>query len=557
MARTRLACLLAAVGLGASALAPAVASPAPPRLGPLDPVRAVHDATLALAAGPTDAGLAAWRSALVGAAAAASPDGPREWVHMHDAGDVDGDRRNDLVVVRDDTTLVRSGRDGRVLLRREQSSLLPVTGAGAVRLVALDVDFDEDGDGYAVALRIAGLDRRGTALWEEEVRGTVEGHGAGPAYAGRFDGFPAMLYSGRLDAAGRPALMLGTLTGAHGPVGSASRLDLSLLSVADGSRTALPPVHGAGTGVPWAFPYEAGDGACHTATAPVGTLTSVGLVCAGERRWSTLVDLDDPYVQPAGDFDGDRAPDLMVSTFTFDDEEAGSAQRGTRVLAHADGSALGRADIDGLTPIGGDVSGDGEPDFIELGFEDMGFQVRGVTLAAEELWRRTVGLRGSGYLEGHVGLDVTGDGLGDAFLRAEPDKGTPVALVVDARGGRTTTVPGADALLAPGLRARGADLAVLEPVRGRLHARVVSGDRGRRLLDARVPGPAGTPAAGGAAAVDVDGDRRRDLVVTARSGDRRVTTALSSTGRVLWQQSEKAPAAGPGDSGLVVVGGAG
>jgi hypothetical protein len=557
MARTRLVGLLVAAALGAAGLVPASAAPAIPRLGPLDPVRALHDATLALAAGPHDDRVAAWRRALLTSAAAspAPADGPREWAAVYDAGDVDGDRRNDLVVMRTDGTAVRSGRDGRVLLRRAHSSLLPVTGAGAVRLVALDVEFTDDDDGYAVELRVSGLDRTGTALWEHAVRGTIEGYGIGPAYAGRFDRFPAMLYDGRLGPDGRPALMLGTLTGAHGSLGAATRLDLSLLSVVDGSSSPLPAVHGLGAGTPWAFPYETAAGSCHTATAPVGALTVASLVCDGASRWSGVVDLTDPYVVPAGDFDGDRTSDLMLSTFSFDDEEPGSAALGTRILAYDDGDELAAADVDGLVPIGGDVSRDGQPDFLELSFEDVGFGIRGVTLAGEQLWKRAVELRGSGYLEGHVGLDVTGDGLGDAFLRAEPEKGTPVALVVDARDGRTMTVPGVDALLAPGLRARGADLAVLEPARGRLRARVLSGDRARTLLDTRLPGPAATPAAGGVGAADLDGDGRRDLVVAARTSDRRITTALSATGRVLWQQSEKASPVGPGGPVVIVVGG--
>lgn len=550
MARTRLVCLLVTGALGAAGLVPAAAAPSTPRLGTLDPARAVHDATLALADGPSAERMAAWRGALLPASSSSSPaEGPREWLWAYDAGDVDGDRRSDVVVMREDTSVVRSGRDGRVLLQRDEASLLPVTGAGKVRLVALEVDFRESGSGYAAELRLSGLGKDGTALWEHTVGGAVSSYGFGPASAGRFDTFPAMLYDGSRTADGRPALMLGTLTGAHGPVGAASRLDLQLLSVADGSTSPLPPVHGAGAGTPWAFP----TGACHTTTAPVGPLTSVGLVCDGASRWSSLVDLSDPYVVPAGDFDGDRTSDLMLSTFSFDDEGEGSPGLGSRVLAYDDGEQLGAVDVDGLTPIGGDVSGDGQPDFLEMSFEDSGFGIRGVTLAGDQLWKRTVELRGSGYLEGHIGLDVTGDGLGDAFLRAEPEKGTPLALVVDARGGRAVQVPGVDALVSPGLRARGADLAVLEPVGGRLRARVLSGDRARTLLDARLPGPAGTPAAGrGAATADLDGDGRRDLVVVTRTGDQRITTGLSSTGLVLWQQSEKAPRGG-GDGPVVVV----
>ena len=560
MARTRLAALLVVLGLGAAGVPAAAAPPpAPSELTSLDPVRGLHAAALDLLAAPSASRAQAWRVALLRSAAgeeAATPaEGPREWTAVHDAGDVDGDRRSDVVVMREESTVVRSGRDGRVLLQREGSSLIPVAGAGAVRLVALDVEFSGGDSGYAVELTLSGLDRTGRPLWEHVASGSVEGYGIGPAYAGRADQFPAMLYAGQRDAAGAPALLLGALTGAHGPVGAATSLELTLLSVADGSTSPLPGVQGVGTGTPWAFPFPAGRAAqsCYATTAPVATVTRAALQCDSGVRWTALTRLNDPYVGAGGDFDGDRATDLVLSTFGFEPPGPGEPGRGTQVLAYDDGSALASSPLDGLSPIGGDASGDGQPDFLAFSFEDLGFGIRGVTLAGEQLWKRSLQLRGSGSIEGYLGLDVTGDGLADALLRAAPEKGTPVGLVVDGRDGRTLTVPGADALLAPGLRARGADLAVLEPGDRRLQVRVVSGDHGRRLLDTRVPMPRGTPATGGAGTADVDGDRRRDLVLTSRAGDRRLTTAVSATGRVLWQHAEKAPpreAQGP----VVVVG---
>ena len=566
MSKTRLACLLVALGVGAAGLTPAAAvapdtpAPAAPQVTDLQPSRALHAAALALLRTPDAARAAAWRSALLRSVEPGEPEDEsssrRDWSLLYDAGDVDGDRRSDLIVMRDGITLVRSGHDGRVLLRRSGSSLLPVPGAGAVRLVALDVDFQESDTGFKVTVRLQGLDRTGRAQWQHELSGRLSYVGAGPAYAVRFENLPMLLMEGQRDAAGRPAMLLGSISGAYGPEGAVSQLDLGLLGAADGSRTALPAVHGVGAGLPWAFAVAPKNGAapCYATTAPTGPASRVTLVCDRAARWTRPAALLDPFVDEAGDFDGDGTWDLLVSTFGFEPAESEEPGRGTRVLAFNDGRELGASSLEQLCALLVDVNGDRQPDFMEVGFAEEGFFLRGVTLAGKQLWRRTIELRGSGSLEGHLGLDVDGDGVGDAFLRAEPRKGSPLAISINGRNGRPLVVPGVDALLSPGLRPRGADLVALEPVRGRLHASVLSGDRGRKLLSVRVPGPTGKVLHGAVAAVDVTRDGRRDLVLVSRIGDRRLTTAFSSRGSVLWQVSEQAAAPMSGSDAVVVVG---
>lgn len=553
--------VVAFAGLAPAGAAPTAAtastSPAPAEL---HAGRALHAAALELTRAPSPGGAAAWARAYARVAAdddetasssASSGEAGREWSFTSSAGDVDGDRREDVIVMRDREVLVRSGKDGRVLLRRPGGGLSPVEGAGAVRLLALDVAFREESDGFALRVVFSGLDARGRTRWTHALEGAVAAQGADPVYASRFSSMPAMLLPDQTAPGGGPALLLGSLTGALSPAGGATRMDLELLSLTDGARTAASPLVGAGPGVPWGFPTEEPD--CYVTTEPASALTLVSLRCNGTRSWARPVRLADPYAAPAGDFDGDGQADLMVSTFGFERPSSTEVLRGTRVLAYDDGTELASAPADDLAPLGADVSGDKQPDFLQIAFEDAGFAVEGVTLGGEVLYRRTVQLRGSGSLEARVGLDVTGDGIGDAFLRAAPDKGRALAVVVDGRDGRTRTARDVETLLAPGLRKRGADLLSLRAAGGALHAQVLAGDSARRLLSARISGPKGPVAPGSAAAADLDGDGRRDLVVVSRSGGTRLTTGISATGRQLWQHREKAGASGSDD--VVVVAG--
>lgn len=556
MSTARLTCLVAAAAVAAAGLVPAAAAPAvPPAPGfvDLDPARALRSATHELLTEPSEQ---AWRATMLAGVGAVqssqeSPTGsaepPREFAAAYSAGDVDGDRREDVVVLREDGTVVRSGRDGRALLRRKGGFLLPVQGAGAVRLVALESDFAEQSRGFEVTVRYTGLDGRGRAVWTHEATGSLTADGAGPAFVVTYQRLPLLLGEHQ-DAAGRPALLLGGATGMSGDAAGAAEMSLEALSLQDGSVAALPPLHGVG-GLPWASPLdpELVPG-CYAATEPVGPTTTVSLRCAdGAPRWVRPVPLEDAFAGDAGRFDGDDQGDVLVSTFGFEPTQAQDVLRGTRVLSGADGSQLGASTHEALVPLRGDVNGDGEPDFLELVFDDEGFVIQGVTLSGTVLYRRSIALRGAGFLEGFLGLDVTGDGIGDAFLRAEPDRGTPVAVVLDGRSGRPLSVPGVDALVAPGLRPRGADLLVLDAVGRRPTATVRSGDRGRPLMAAPLPVRSGPVAAGGTAVTgQLDGDRRRDLVVVGRVGSTRLTTAYSATGRVLWHIAEKAPGAGEG-----------
>lgn len=558
MRGTRLHCLVAAVGLGLTGLVPAAAAPAPPvpRVADLEPSRALHAAALDLVRAPDVESAAAWRTAALRAAtdsdeASPTSSGPREWSFVSDAGDLDGDRRIDVLVQREQETLVRSGRDGRVLLRRAAGALLPVAGAGDVRLLAIDVEFQPQETGLELTVLLAGLDRGGRAIWEHQLSGSGHAVGEGPAYAARYDQLPVLMDPDHSDGSEAPMLLLGSLSGVATTTGLTSQLQLEALSLTDGSVSALPALHGQGNSAPWAFSFGAPD--CLVTSEPVAVATRVSLQCGGTPTWTRPVPLMDPYVAPAGHFDADELADLMVTTYGFEQPQPDEVLRGTRILSYADGAELGSSTLDGLVPLGGDVSGDDQPDFITLAFEDMGFALQGTTLAGEVLYRRTIELRGSGMLEGLLGLDITGDGIGDGYLRATPERGTPVTVVVDGRQGRTLRVPGSGDLLAPGLRATGADLVSATAVRRRLRIEVRSGDRGRMLLSAPVPGPAGAVAPGSAGAVDVDGDGRRDLVVVSRRDSTRLTTALSSRGRLLWQQSDKASPTGPSE-GVIIAG---
>lgn len=557
----RRALLLAPVLLALPAL-PATAAdarPAPALSG------APGSALAGVVAAPSPASLARLRDALVRSAAgrpglslrvaegtAAPAESAPERAYLGDLGDVDGDGRRDVVEERERTTVVRSGRTGAVLLRRTDESLLPApAGAGAVRLVSLRFAYTETADGYATTVRLQGLDRAGRTRWTSTSTGSVRQAGVEDAGVVLLDGVLAQL-APTTDASGRPALLLGALSGTASAAGAATRLQLQTLSLADGRLTARETLSGAGTGFPVAVPADELGRGCVLGVQPLAAASLVQLSCGGSSPvWQQPVDLVAPYPALAGDFDGDRRPDVSLTTFGFEDPQPGETGRGTQVLAGTDGSALARGPLDGLVPMGVDVSGDRQPDFLRPVFAS-GLGLQGVTLAGRRLYQRTVDLEGSGSISLSLGPDVTGDGTADGFLLAAPQQGTGLAVVVDGRRGQRTVVPGGDGLLLPGLRGRGGDVLVQDVAAGHARLAVHAGDDGRRLARVTVPGPAGTVAHGSALAVDADGDGRRDLVTATRTGDRRLTTATTPAGRVLWQQSVRAPALRPEAGGVVL-----
>lgn len=547
MIRTRLTALVMALGLATAGLSSAAAAPGQRPADRLDPQRAVHAAVTGLLSAPDQERLADLRLALTQEpateAAVATAAGPREWAAVSAAGDVDGDRRADVIVERTGGTAVRSGRDGRLLLKRADGFLLPVPAAGAVRLLSVQHSVTETARAFRLDVRLEGLDRTGRAVWTHTYGGTVEVLGVGPAFVARLDGVPAMLYDGLLDPDGRSALLIGALSATQTSAGTTSAVEPTLLDLADGSTSPLPTVRAVGRGVAWAFPVHAQDQgrSCYATSAPVGPVTRLSLVCDGTASWSSTVRLRDPFVDDGGDFDGDGLSDLVAGTYGYQQPRPREVFRGTQVLSFADGSALGRSAIDALQPLRVDIDGDARPDFLELSFEPE-LAVRALGLTGEQIWRRVVAVKGEVHDFGLLlGLDITGDGVGDGLVVAGAEKAPSTSVVVDGRNGRTFAVQGVTGLLLPGLRAGGADLAVLEQQAGRARATVLSGDRGRRLLTVTVPGPTGTVSAGGAGAVDVDRDGRRDLVVASRTDDHQVTTAFSAGGQVLWQSREKAP----------------
>lgn len=550
MSRTRPTALLALAVVVATCIGPAAADRTVSDRAVLPPALALQAAAQQLLERPDAAARHAWRANLLSAVAAeesassstsGTSTGPRDYARVTGAGDLDGDGRDDLLVAHDTGTTVRSGTDGRVLLRRDRGTLSPVRGAGDVRLLAVEVEYVEVDRGFAIDVHLEGLDGKGRTRWQHLATGTYTFTGAGPLGVTRVQSLPLMAADGMLDSDGRPALLLGGLTGTVAVMGSLT-LEPGLLSLADGEMQALPEVQGTGRSTPWVTPQTTSHQpqGCYTTSAPLGPLTRVGLLCDATQAWSVDVPLRGAYVEEAGDFDGDQASDVLVTTWGFERPQPREVARGTRVLSFADGSTVGSGPLDTLTPLLEDVGGDGQPDLMEVLLGDVDVELRAVTVAGEEIWARQVALDEAGWTSVHSGYDLTGDGLADGLVIGMPDSGPGRTTVVDGRTGKALTRSGVNELLLPGLRRRGGDLVVLGADRGRARATVLSGDRGSRLLDVRVPGAPGLVSSGGAGTADLDRDGRRDLVVASRTDDVRVTTAFSAAGRVLWQVREKA-----------------
>lgn len=551
MSRTRPTALLAVAVVVATCIGPAAADRAVAQRSALPPAPGLQAAAQQLLERPDAAARHAWRASLLSRLAAeqaasssttGTGGGPRDYARVSGAGDLDGDGRDDLLVAHDSGTTVRSGKDGRVLLRRARGTLSPVRDAGVVRLLAVEVEYVDVDRGFSIDVRLEGLDGRGRTRWQHLASGTYTFTGAGPLGVTRVQSLPLMASDGMLDSDGRPALLLGGLTGTVAVMGSLT-LEPALLSLSDGELQVLPEVQGMGRYTPWVTPQTTSHQpqGCYTTSAPLGPLTRVGLLCDATQAWTADVPLRGAYVEEAGDFDGDAASDVLVTTWGFDRPQAREVARGTRVLSFADGTTVGSGPLDTLTPLLEDVSGDGRPDLMEVLLGEVDVQLRAVTLAGEEIWSRQVALDDSGWMSAYSGYDLTGDGLADGLVIGTPDTGLERTTVVDGRTGKAYTRAGVNELLVPGLRRAGADLAVLGADRGRARATVLSGDSGSPLLDVRIPGAPGLVSSGGAGTADLDRDGRRDLVVASRTDDVRVTTAFSSAGRVLWQVREQAP----------------
>ncbi|TAL26399.1 MAG: hypothetical protein EPN99_00355 [Frankiales bacterium] len=559
MSRTRLTALLAAAVGVATCIGPAGATSSSPT-GSAPRALSLQAAAQHLLDVPDDAAREAWRASLLSGVtsdestgSSAASTGPRDYARVTDAGDLDGDGRSDVLVAHDSGTTVRSGKDGRVLLRHAGSSLSPVPGAGAVKLLSVKVEYVDVDRGFAIDVHFEGLDGKGRSRWQHTATGTYTFTGAGPLGVTRVQSLPLLASDGMLDGAGRPALLLGGLSGTVAVMGSLT-LEPALLSLSDGELQVLPEVRGMGRATPWVTPQTTSHEPqrCYTTSAPLGPLTRVGLLCGATPAWTVDVPLRGAYVEEAGDFDGDQASDVLVTTWGFERPQAREVARGTRVLSFADGSTVASGPLDTLTPLLADVSGDGQPDLMEVLLGDADVELRAVTVAGEEIWARRVALDEGGWTSAYSGYDLTGDGLADGLVIGMPDTGPGRTTVVDGRTGKAYTRVGVNDMLLPGLRQRGADLVVLGADRGRARATVLSGDRGATLLDVRVPGPTGLVSTGGAGAADLDRDGRRDLVVASRTDDVRVATAFSAAGRVLWQVREKAKPVRK-DIGMVIV----
>lgn len=567
MSRIRLITLTLTLALAATGLTPALAE-RPPVAEPaavvgsvrLPPAAQLARTTLEFVREPSAATAQKWKSglrvALLGdeGIVVGSPEGEqREYAVITEAGDLDGDRRPDLVEQRSDGTTVRSGREGRVLFRTT-AYLLPVN-AGPVRFLAISTDFAFTRDGADIALAFQGLDGTGKARWKHVMSGTIRSTNAGPAYMATLTDLPVLVSPGLLDAQGGPALLLGALSGAVTPATVASQLALSSLSLTTGLVTARPVLVGAGFGIPYAYPLGplGTVRGCYATVAPTALISTIGLQCAGAAPvWVRPVELTDPYVLAAGDFDRDGRADVLATTFGFEPARSDEPTRGSRIFGANTGAVLASSPVDGLYPLGVNAGGDPEPDFIRVDFTDRGFAVVGSTFSGTPLYRRAVSLQGSGSLSAGVGWDLTGDRVPDGLVRAEPERGQPLTVVVDGRSGRVTAVAGGDGVAVPGLRRSGGDIVVFDVVQGRLRVTVRGADRGQRLLQVIVPGKPGKPAAGAVGTADLDGDGHRDAVVASRIGTTRSTTAFSGkTGRLLWQRNVPIKPGGP--AGPVVV----
>jgi hypothetical protein len=283
------------------------------------------------------------------------------------------------------------------------------------------------------------------------------------------------------------------------------------------------------------------DGLADLATvAAAGHDVTIRSGADGTELWRTPLRsaFDSGWPEPSPDLDGDRVPDLLVSTTTYDERpgivSAVSGRTGTLVWSRTS---------NGTPRPAGDADGDGRSDTRLMTYADRSFKYEVVSGRGRTLWSTTVtNTRRDAEQMSWLAGDLDGDRVQDTYVRivdvrSERAQGIS-SFVVNGRTGRVSAHRDLGVPLGESLDGRGDDFVRTRVVlTGGAQRVVLSAADGRtdRLLWDRV-----LPVASDARlldwwTIDSTGSGRRDLLaVLAESGRAVVAVQDGRTGKASW-----------------------
>lgn len=496
-----------------------------------------------------------------------------DWAYLANAGDLDGDRANDVVDIRthivdDDVSGYREtvrleafrGRDGKALWT------LALPEAAFVFAVPANVGLDgkpgfvvlsySDNDVDAVAAggdagvdSITAYDGGGKQLW---VAALPTGYADAPAGAvsayTNFNSFVDAI------AGGGPDLLVRT-TGYGYVIAGVDEQTASQFHVVDSATGVLRPL---GTPFPqYATGAEAGD-LDRDGVEDVVVTHGDALTALRGKDGTTLWTLPDYGVRDSfsrserlgADVTGDGVTDVAVNATSFSSR---TFKREVVIVDGAKGKVTARFRGSFAEPMG---NVDGKPGS-ELLVAGPGAGAGSLTAAAytgtgRRVWSvsKTAGsggdVMGTMTSYGRIG-DVQPDGVLDLAYAVETmarnGRATRREGLIDGRTGRDRALPGNELSMArDGLDGRGADFYDVSIERGSLTVSTWSGTTRRKLWTSGVAGSGFMR--WGEELVSVDGDKCGDLAVSTASGATTTDVVFAgSTGKPLWslRRSGNAP----------------
>lgn len=487
---------------------------------------------------------------------------PRE-ERLEAASDLDGDGRNDVVAVETDgqTSIFRGlrGRDGVLLWEHTQAGdygfVIPTDlgPEGDAGVLLMSLAFEEQGNDqgnseFAASLSLAAFTDGDEPAWQRVFQGTGSFSEGGAVVAGLT--FPVDF--GQLVPSPAMDLALVTLDGYWGSPLPSSTVQVSALDGADGATTSLTTQPSNGSEAPGVIDDVDNDGLQDVALAVSDGTESVTVTAysTGTRlpRWTTTVPTALAYqLQGAGDVDGDGVGDVLVMSHANDSRWAGDV---TLLSGSTGGVAWTRpGDLAGGVA---DIDGDGVGDVV----------VHAPVSTRTRMGVRYAALRGDGtriFRRRHLVRipetdgDFFGIGLalwtsvGDVDRDRRPDVAFEMSSFSQeghrARGAVVRAATGTATLRGPinplyaAVDRRGDDFATYRWRKGRLLLRIRDGRDGddiwRRTL--RLDGR--RPTYVSFAAVDVNGDRHAEVLMSAhgRHGSQ-VYVLNGRTGRIRWRR---------------------